>query len=137
MQSRNENRTHIMSTRRLAWRTPLKEKKFIGRRSWKNTSRRDSGRWRCGGGGKAASQIRAKCHRAGFAIVICSFLGTPWASSFAKSTSHWQVSKFLGGGSFGKVYKRTASSDSAVGEPPKQVAVKAIDKLVFTKRKSR
>lgn len=47
-----------------------------------------------------------------------------------------QVSKFLGGGSYGKVYQMTASSYSAVGEPPMQVAVKVLPKLVFTKKKT-
>ena len=46
-----------------------------------------------------------------------------------------QVSKFLGGGSYGKVYQMTASSYSAVGEPPMQVAVKVLPKLVFTKKR--
>ena len=42
-------------------------------------------------------------------------------------------SKYLGGGSFGKVYQMTAASDTAVGESPIQVAVKVLPKLAFTK----
>ena len=42
-------------------------------------------------------------------------------------------SKFLGGGSFGKVYQMTAASFSAVGGSPMQVAVKVLPKLAFTK----
>ena len=42
-------------------------------------------------------------------------------------------SKFLGGGSFGKVYQTTAASFSAVGGSPMQVAVKVLPKLAFTK----
>ena len=45
-------------------------------------------------------------------------------------------SKFLGGGTFGKVYQMTAASVSAVGESPIQVAVKVVSKLAFSKDNS-
>jgi len=45
-------------------------------------------------------------------------------------------SKFLGGGTFGKVYQMTAASVSAVGESPIQVAVKVVSKLGFSKDNS-
>ena len=43
-------------------------------------------------------------------------------------------SKYLGGGTFGKVYEMTAVSDSAIaGQSPIQVAVKVLPKKAFTK----
>ena len=46
-------------------------------------------------------------------------------------------SKYLGGGSFGKVYQMTAVSDSAfLGVSPIQVAAKVLSELAFTKDKA-
>ena len=64
-------------------------------------------------------------------------LGLPGLATFRNRLRIGQVSKFLGGGSFGKVYEMTAISNSAVGEPPRQVAVKVLQKLVFTKKKKK
>ena len=58
----------------------------------------------------------------------------PGLPAFRNKLRVRHVSKFLGGGSYGKVYEMTASSYSAVGEPPMQVAVKVLPKLVFTKK---
>ena len=69
----------------------------------------------------------------GLALGSVEKIGLPGLSTHRNQLRIGTASKFLGGGSFGKVYQMNASSFSAGGGVPIEVAVKVVDKLVFGK----
>ena len=72
----------------------------------------------------------------GLALGSVEKMGLPGLSTHRNQLRIGTASKFLGGGSFGKVYQMDASSFSAVGGVPIEVAVKVVDKLVLGKDKA-
>ena len=86
------------------------------------------------GAGTPSAKVQTSPILTGSPLGSVAEFDLPGLPAFRNQLRVRQVSKFLGGGSYGKVYQMTASSYSAVGEPPMQVAVKVLPKLVFTKK---